>query len=166
MEPDLTAKLQTPFKVKPQTGTNREKRHRRKEAFSVSETLIPDPKSGTDSSSPGAAQTLKKKKAKRAGGNDGAIQEQLQEIEEKVEIFTVEESSEEQEEEVATVTVVAKRNRGMKIKAQSQKLSEDETEDEQDLGDEEKETEDEENICQQIHSCEQLDSASGKTSPN
>ncbi|XP_041033561.1 tubby protein homolog [Carcharodon carcharias] len=166
MVPDLAVKLQTPFKVKSQRGTNREKRQRRKEAFSVSETPIPDPKSGTDSSSSSAAQTLKKKKPKRTGGNDGAIQEQLQEIEEKVEVFTVEESSEEQEEEVSTVTVVAKRNRGMKIKAHSQKLIEDETEDEQDLGDEEKETEEEENICQQIHSCEELDSASGKTSPN
>ncbi|GCB82754.1 hypothetical protein scyTo_0024006, partial [Scyliorhinus torazame] len=46
-----------------------------------------------------------------------------------------------------------------------QRLTEDETEDEQEMGDEEQETEEDESICQQIHDCEQLDSASGKTSP-
>ncbi|XP_072348673.1 uncharacterized protein [Scyliorhinus torazame] len=166
MENDLVVKLETPSKLKSQRGASGEKRERWKAAFPVSETPIPVTKSGPESSSPATAPTLKKKKPKRTGGDDGAIQEQLQEIEERVEIFTVEESSEDQEEESAALTLLAKRNRRAKIKAPSQqRLTEDETEDEQEMGDEEQETEEDESICQQIHDCEQLDSASGKTSP-
>ncbi|XP_043535227.1 tubby protein homolog [Chiloscyllium plagiosum] len=106
----------------------------------------------------------KKKKPKRTGVNDCTVQEELQEIEERVEIFTVEESSEDQEEELTALTVSAKRNRGTKMKAHSQKkLSEDETEDEKETDEDGKETEETGSVSPQIHGCEQPDPSSGKT---
>ncbi|XP_072445080.1 tubby protein-like [Chiloscyllium punctatum] len=161
---DQAVKLETPLKVKSRPGANREKRPRRKEAFPVTETPIPDSNSGTNSSSPVISRMVKKKKPKRTGVNDCTVQEELQEIEERVEIFTVEESSEDQEEELTTLTVSAKRNRGTKIRAHSQKkLSEDETEDEKETDEDGKETEESGSVSPRIHGCEQPDPSSGKT---
>ncbi|XP_048450242.1 tubby protein-like, partial [Rhincodon typus] len=143
--------------------------------FPVTKTPIPDSNSGTNCSSSVTSRIVKKKKPKRTGPDDCTVQEQLQEIEERVEIFTVEESSEDQEEELTALTVRAKSNSRTKMEAHSQKkldeddtedekeTGEDDTEDEKETGEDGKETEKTETVSPQIHSCELPDSASGKS---
>ncbi|XP_059496632.1 tubby protein-like isoform X2 [Stegostoma tigrinum] len=179
-------KLETPLKAKSQPEANREKRQRRREAFPVTKAPIPDSSSGTNCSSSVTSQMVKKKKPKRTGPEDCIVQEELQEIEESIEVFTVEESSEDQEEELTALTVSAKSSSGTKIEAHSQKkldeddtedekevgeddtedekeMGEDDTENEKEMGEDGKETEKTESVSPQIHSCEQPDSPSGKS---
>uniref|UniRef100_UPI00398E7994 tubby-related protein 3-like n=1 Tax=Pristiophorus japonicus TaxID=55135 RepID=UPI00398E7994 len=111
----------------------------------------------------------REKRQRLKGGDDVVtIQEEVQEIEQKVGIFTVEESSEDrdqEEEETASLAVLVKRNRRTKIKVYSQKELIEETEDEKVVGEEERETEEGENIAPQVTASEQH-SASAKTDRN
>ncbi|XP_078286869.1 tubby protein homolog [Rhinoraja longicauda] len=117
---------------------------------------------------------------KEAGDEIVAFQEEVEEIDRKVEIFTVGDSSEDQEE-VVSVPVLTKRNRRRKMRAPAQKKlidndsdeekameeteagaeeegEEDEDEDDDDGDEEEEEREEGESISPQIHSSEQSDS--------
>ncbi|XP_067875954.1 tubby protein-like isoform X3 [Heterodontus francisci] len=154
LAPGVVVKLETPFKVKPLTGANREKRQRRKEEFPVSETPILDPKFSTDSSSPGASRTVKKKKPTWTGGDEiETVQQQLQETEDKVGIFTVGELNEDQEDTVAlSVLVISKRRANIKAHSEKQ-LIEEETEDEKEREEEEEQTEEGGSVSLQFNSC-------------